>query len=142
MPQHHSRETAKWRVRRTIVRLAGGIDALNETVRHIIHEGGGNGNLFRRYENPSTTGKTTWNNSRKRLLDEKERHAAALQDKTLPPKTVGPPAGHPGHRHALGGPVTYHRTLPCPVCGMACSTTLLSKTMLDFDGGLCHIASM
>ena len=76
------------------------------------------------------------------MRNEEERHAAALQGKIISPKTVGPPAGHPGHRHTLGGPVTYHSMLPCPVCSMACSATLLSKTMLDFDGGFRHIADM
>lgn len=105
-----------------------------------MHEGGGNGRLHWRYENPRTPGETAWNNSRKGLPDEEERRAAALQDRIIPPKTAGPPAGHPGYRHTLGGPVTYRGTPPCPVCGMACSATFLPKTMLDFDGGFCHIA--
>ena len=43
-------------LKNNIVRFTGGINALNETVRRIIHEGGGSGRFPRRYENPSTTG--------------------------------------------------------------------------------------
>lgn len=91
---------------------------------------------------PALPGEMRWNNSRKGMRNEEERHAAALQGKIISPKTTGLPAGHPGHRHTLGGPVTYRGTLPCPVCGMVCSATLLFKTMLDFGGGFRHIANM
>ena len=118
-----------------LVRLTGEINALNETIRRIVNEGG-NGGLLRRYENPNTTGDTAWNGSRKKLRDEEDEYAAALQGKTIPPKTMGPPAGHPGHRRTFGGPVTHHGTPLCAVCGMVHSATPLSKTMLDFDGDL------
>ena len=112
-----------------LVRLTGEINALNETIRRIVNEGG-NGGLLRRYENPNTTGDTAWNGSRKKLRDEEERHAAALQGKTIPPKTMGPPAGHPGHRRTFGGPATHHGTPLCVVCGTVCSVVPLLASFI------------
>ena len=116
------------------IRLTGEVNALNEAIRRITDEGG-DGKLLRRYENPNNPGDTSWNDKRKKLLDEERRYEAAQKGQDPKDPKIGPPAGHPGHRRTFGGPVTHHGTPLCAVCGMVHSATLLSKTMLDFDGG-------
>ena len=53
---------------------------------------------------------------------------------------MGPPAGHPVHRRAFGGPVIFYDTPPCPVCGVVECAAPLSKTMLGFDGDSRHMS--
>ena len=115
------------------IRLTGEVNALNEAMRRLANEGG-DGKLLRRYENPHNPGDTSWNDKRKELLDDEKRYEAAQKGEDPKDPRIGPPAGHPGHRRTFGGPVAYHATPPCSVCGMVEYSTPLSKTMLDFDG--------
>ena len=112
------------------IRLTGEVNALNEAICRLTNEGG-DGKLLRRYENPNNPGDTSWNDKRKRLLDDERRYEAAQKGEESKDSKMGPPAGH---RRTFDGPVTFHDTPPCPVCGAVEHATPLSKTMLDFDG--------
>ena len=115
------------------IRLTGEINALNEAIRRLASEGG-DSRLLRRYENPDNPGDTSWNDKRKKLPDDERRYEAAQKGEEPKDPKMGPPEGHPGHRRTFEGPVIFHDTPLCPVCGVVEHTTPLSKTMLDFDG--------
>ena len=121
------------------IRLTGEVNALNEAMRRLASEGG-DSRLLRRYENPDNPGDTSWNDKRKKLLDDERRYEAAQNGEELKDPKMGPPEGHPGHRRTFEGPVIFHDTPPCPVCGTVEHTTPLSKTMLEFDGDSRHMS--